>query len=332
MEIPKTGKKVAIIGAGPAGLAAAGELVCAGHEVHIYDMMPEAGGLLIFGIPDARIPKKGIRDGVKELYDLGVKFHLNTKVGKDIDLEEIINSYDAILIATGTWKERRLKIPGEDLEGVYPALEFIVDHQMHKYGYKPTSPKLWGKTLVVGGGLTAVDACYFAREAGAKKIILFYRRTRQQAPAGVREFNRLESEGIEIYELTQPIEFIGDEKGHVKAVKAIKMQLGPPDSSGRPRPIPIPNSEFIMEIDNALIAIGEIPTPPFENSEKYGIELNKDGTIKTDKKFRTTRKGVFAAGDVKHGPSLIGPAMASGRQAAIYINEYLKTGEWSWEE
>lgn len=330
-DIKKTGKKVAIIGAGPAGLAAAGELVCVGHEVHVYDMLPEPGGLLVFGIPEFRIPKKGVRQGINELKEIGVVFHQNTKVGKDIDLEDIIKEFDAVLIATGTWKSRKLNVPGEELEGVMSALEFIVDFHLHKYGYLEHEPRFQGTVLVVGGGLTAVDACYIAKEAGAEKILLYYRRTRDVAPAGAKEFEKLENSGVEVNELTQPIEFIAGEGQRVAAVKAIRMKLGEPDSSGRPRPVPIEGSEFIREITAALIAAGEIATPPFENG-KYGIELTKWNTIKTDKKYRTTRKGVFAAGDVITGPSLIGPAMAGGRRAASAIIEYLETGEWGWEE
>ena len=330
-ELPKTGRKIAIIGAGPAGLAAAGELVCDGHEIHVFDMMPEPGGLLIFGIPDFRIPKKGVIEGIEGLKEIGILFHQNIKVGKDIDLEDIIKGHDAVLIATGTWKSRQLKIPGENLPGVFQALEFIVDFHLHKYGYLKKEPKLQGKNLVIGGGLTAVDACYIARDAGAEEVVLYYRRTRDVAPAGAREFNKLEKEGVEVRELTQPVEFIPSDGGEVEAVKAIKMRLGEKDSSGRPRPIPIEGSEFVRKIDGVLIAAGEIATPPFE-SGKYGIELTRWNTIKTDKRFRTTRKGVFAAGDVKTGPSLIGPAMASGRKAANEIREYLDTGEWNWEE
>ena len=330
-RIPKTGKKIAIIGAGPAGLAAAGELVCNGHEIHIFDMMPEPGGLLIFGIPDFRIPKKGVIDGIKGLEDIGVIFHKNTRVGKDVDLEYIIKEYNAVLIATGTWKSRELNIPGENLPGVFQALEFIVNFHLHKRGYLKEEPRLHGTVLVIGGGLTAVDACYIARDAGADKMVLYYRRTRDVAPAGKREFDKLEKEEVEVNELTQPIEFIASDDNRVKAVKAIKMRLGELDSSGRPRPIPIEGSEFTRRIDGALIAAGEIATPPFENG-KYGIELTRWNTIKTDKRFRTTRKGVFAAGDVKTGPSLIGPAMASGRKAANEIIRYLETGEWGWEE
>lgn len=330
-HIIKTDKKIAIIGAGPAGLAAAGELICEGHEVHVYDMLPEPGGLLIFGIPEFRIPKEGVRKGIEELRKLGVIFKQEIIVGKDVNFEDLFNEFDAILIATGTWKSRKLKIPGEELKEVVSALDFIVDYHMHKYGYLKKEPKLSGTTLVIGGGLTAVDACYIAKEAGADKVVLFYRRTRDMAPAGSREFKKLEEANVSIYELTQPIEFISKEKNKLIGVRAIKMRLGEPDSSGRPRPIPIQGSEFTMKISFVLVAAGEIATPPFEN-KKYGIEITKWNTIKIDKKQRTNRKGVFAAGDVVSGPSLIGPAMASGKKAAAAMIEYLKSGEWNWEE
>lgn len=326
-EMPeKTSKKVAIIGAGPAGLGAAGDLICRGHEVYVYDQMPEPGGLIIFGIPDFRIPKQRVRDGIRELKEAGVKFILNTKVSKDIDFEEILSSYDAILIATGTWKSRNLDVPGKELEMVYSAFDFIIEYHLYKYGYRPEPPKIGKTSLIIGGGLTAIDMCYIALEAGSERIILSYRRTRDYAPAGKNEFNQLERKGIKILELTQPIEFHGVD-GKVKSVKLIRNRLALKDSSGRPKPVPIEGSEFTLEVDTVFLAIGELPTPPFEDG-KYGIKLNEDGTIYTDEAFRTTRKGVFAAGDVRTGPSLIGPALASGKRAAQYIHEYLETGYW----
>ena len=324
---PKTNKKVAIIGAGPAGLGAAGDLICRGHDVVVYDQMPEPGGLIIFGIPDFRIPKERVRNGIRELQEAGVKFILNTKVGRDVDFDEIIKTYDAVLIATGTWKSRLLNIPGKNLKMIYPAFDFIIEYHLFKFGYKSEKPEIGKTSLIVGGGLTAVDMCYIALEAGSEKVILSYRRTREFSPAGKNEFNQLEDKGIEILELTQPIEFLGDEK--VSAVKFVKNTLVNVDGD-RPKPIPIEGSEFTIEADTVFLAIGEIPTPPFENS-KYGIKLNDDGTIYTDEAYRTTRKGVFAAGDVRTGPSLIGPALASGKKAAQYIHEYLVVGEWPQE-
>lgn len=327
--IPKSGKRVAIIGAGPSGLSAAGELVCEGHEVHVYDMMPEPGGLLIFGIPVIRMPKDNIRKGINELAQLGVVFHQNIKVGRDIDLEEIISNYDATLIATGAWRSRKLNVKGEDLKGVYDSLEFLLEFNMHRLGYIEKETKLMGTVLVVGGGFTAVDACSVAMEVGADDVILSYRRTRNEAPAGPSEFDRLEKKGIKIYELTAPVEFISS-NGNVCEAKLIRMKLGPLDSSGRPTPVPIEGSEFTIKVNAVLLAVGEIPTPPFVG-EKYGIELTRWGSIKVDKKSRTTRRGVFAAGDVVTGPSRIATAVMEGRKAAESINEFLRTGEWKFE-
>jgi glutamate synthase (NADPH/NADH) small chain len=332
-QIPSSGKSVAIIGAGPAGLGAAGELICRGHKVVVYDMLPEPGGLLIFGIPEFRIPKDRIKVGIKELMDIGVEFKCGVKVGKDISLDKLIESYDAVLIATGTWRANRLNIPGEDLPGVYDALYYIINTHLIQYGYKPfnEAPDLYGKVAVIGGGLTAIDACYIAFDRGAEEVTLLYRRTREQAPAGVKEFNNLESElGVKIRELTQPLRFLGN-GGHVTGIEVIKMKLGKPDASGRPRPEPIPGSEEVIKIDNVLVAAGLVATPPLD-ADKCGIELTRWNTIKTDEKHRTSREGVFAAGDVKHGASLIGPALKSGKDAAIYIDEYLKSGKWLYDE
>lgn len=323
--LPKSGRRVAIVGAGPAGLAAAGELVCLGHEVHVYDQMPEPGGLLLFGIPEFRIPKRGVREGIEELRKLGVVFHQNVKVGEDVKLAELIENYDAVLIATGTWKSREMNVPGErELKGVFHALYYILDYNSAKLGYKSMDEveKLSGKVAVIGGGLTAIDACLVALEMGAEEVTLIYRRTRKQAPAGEKEFNAIEAKGVKVRELTQPIRFVGDSSGRVKGIEAIKMKLGEPDKSGRPRPVPVEGSEHFIEADYVLIAAGLEPTPPRDCAEA-GIELNRDGTIKVDEKFMTSRDKVFAAGDVKHGPWLIGPAMKSGREAARYIHEYL---------
>ncbi len=326
--VEKKGKSIAIIGAGPAGLGAAGELVCMGYEVEVYDQMPEPGGLLIFGIPEFRVPKDRVRAGIKELEELGVVFHTNTRVDC-AKLAEIVEGHDATLIATGTWKPRRLNIPGSNLPQVIDALGYIIDYHLAKFGYKSWDeiPRLSGRVAVIGGGLTAVDACYIARDMGADEIHLLYRRTRKQAPAGERELQHIESAlGVKIHELVTPVEYKG--KDRLEAVRLIKMRLEAPDASGRPRPVPIPGSEFDMEFDYVLEAIGLIPTPPFDGEECIGIKLTSKGTVETDDKYRTSRRGVFAAGDVRHGPWLIGPALKSGKESARFIDEYLRTGEW----
>ena len=318
---------VVVIGAGPAGLGAAGRLVCRGHEVVVIDKMPEPGGLLIFGIPEFRIPKDRIRAGIAELREAGVEFKTGVVVGRDVSLENLIREFDAVLIATGTWETRRLRIPGADLEGVYGALEYIVNYFLAKYGYKSMEavPPLGERSVVVGGGYTAVDACHVAIERGVREVHLVYRRTRREAPAGPEEFRRLEERGVVIHELVSPKRYVecGDRRGRVCGVELIRMELGEPDETGRPRPIPVPGSEFILETDSVLEAVGLRPTPPFDPGTDHGIRLNRDGTIWTDEFFRTSRRKVFAAGDVKHGPSKIGPALKSGIDASQWIHKYL---------
>ncbi len=327
---PKTGKKVAIIGAGPGGLEVAGELICKGHGVVVYDMMPEPGGLLIFGIPEFRMPKQIIKKGIKELEDLGVKFICNTKVGKDIDLEDIIKQYNAVVIATGAWDERKLGIPGEDLEGVYSVLDFLIKLALYREGYisKDEVPKIGKKVVVIGGGNSAIDGARTAKRLGAD-VTLVYRRTKEYMPAFKAEVEHAEKDGVKFIFLATPVRIIGDENGRVKAIECIRMKLGEPDSSGRPRPEPIPGSEFTIECDTVITAIGEIATPPFgEDSKKYGIEINSKNRIKTDDEGRTTKKGVFALGDVVTGPAIIGSAISMARKVAKAVDEYLRTGKW----
>ncbi len=325
-----TGKKVAIIGAGPGGLAAAGELICRGHEVVVYDMLPEPGGLLIFGIPEFRMPKAAIKRGIKELEELGVKFVCNTKVGKDIDLEEIIKENDAVIIATGAWEERALKVPGSDLEGVYSVLDFLVKLALHREGYISADevPKIGKKVVVIGGGNSAMDGARTAKRLGAD-VTVVYRRTKEYMPASKAEVKHTEKEGVKFIFLASPSRIIGDEKGRVKAIECIRMKLGEPDASGRPRPEPIPGSEFTIECDTVITAIGEIPTPPFNgDASKYGIDVDSRGRIITDELGRTSRKGVFALGDVVTGPKDIGSAISMGKKVARAADDYLKTGTW----
>ncbi|MFN3804558.1 MAG: FAD-dependent oxidoreductase [Pyrobaculum sp.] len=333
---PPTGKKVAIIGAGPAGLGAAGVLICNGHEVHIYDALPEPGGLLMFGIPSFRVPKDGVREGVRELEAAGARFYTSTfvycgeKPGEHealllaksfVNLEELVDKYDAVVITTGTWRSRPLRVPGEELPGVHKALDYLFRLYAHQLGYLPREAvyPTGKKVVVIGAGLTAVDAALEAKLQGAEKVVVAYRRTINEAPAGRRVIEaELIGKGIEFRELITPTAFLGG--GRLERVQFIKMRLGPPDRSGRPRPEPVPGSEFEEEFDTALIAAGEEPTPPGSC-----LEFNPDGTIKVDGRMATTRRGVFAAGDVVTGPSLIGKALASGMKVAASVEEYLST-------
>jgi len=336
--------KVAIIGAGTAGLGAAGVLRCKGYQVTVYDMLPEPGGMLVFGIHVDRIPKGPVREGVKELMDAGIEFVLNTKVGNRglekmdelvkpknvVDLEDIIRSHDAVLIATGTWTSNKANVPGENLPWVYPAMEFLVATHLAKFGYRPWEivPNIKGDLLVVGGGFTAEDAAYVPRtypeyKERVRRVVLSYRRTRNEAPMGPREMASLEASGVEVWELTVPIAY-REEAGR-RVVRIIRNRLVQVPGEKRPRPEPIPGSEFDSYFDFVLEAVGERATPPFEG-ECCGIKLDpKWGTIVVDKDHMTTRKGVFAAGDVVHGPSQLGPALKSGIEAANAIIRYLSS-------
>jgi len=325
-----TGKKVAIIGAGPAGLCVAGELICKGHEVVVYDMLPEPGGLLIFGIPEFRMPKDQIKKGIKELEKLGVKFICNTQVGKDVDFGELLENYDAVVIATGAWKERELKVPGSEGKGVISVLEFLVKLALHREGYLPKEevPQIGKKVAVIGGGNSAMDSARTAKRLGAD-VTVVYRRTEEYMPAFKSEVQHAKKEGIKFIFLASPVRVILDENRNVKGLECIKMKLGEPDSSGRPRPEPIPNTEFIVECDTIITAIGEIPTPPPGlEGDKYGISVDSRGRIIADEFGRTSRTGVFAVGDVVTGPSIIGTAISMGKKVAKAVDEYLKTGEW----
>lgn len=333
---PGAGRRVAIVGAGPAGLAAAGYLACLGYDIEVYDKLPIPGGMMMFAIPPYRVPRRSVLEGVKDLEEnFGVKFRTSTKVfcGQDrhdegdnlvkerVELKDIINSYDAVLLATGTWRSRNLRIPGEDAEGVYSALEYLFEIWAHMEGFIDHEPPRKGKVAVIGGGLSAVDAAEEAHRRGAEEVYMLYRRTIKQAPAGEAPIRRLIDMGIKWKELVQPVEVIV-EGGKVKGLKLVKMRLGAPDASGRPRPEPIPGSEFTMDFDIVIAAIGEIATPPFEGSCE-GIEADRKGRIVVDNSYRTGNPKVYAAGDVVTGPSKIGSATVTGLRAAKSLHLWL---------
>lgn len=338
--VPGRGRlKVAIIGGGPAGLSAAGFLVCQGYDVYVYEKNPLAGGLMLFAIPSERIPPESVLEGIDELKEkYNVNFITRTKiygnskpredegdklVEKIISLKEVVDNYDAVLITTGTWQSRRLNCPGEKGPGVYTALGFLYELRIYEKGFIPHKPRLGNRVIVIGGGLSAVDAAFEALKSGAREVIMAYRRTIREAPAGAHEIRKLISKGVKWMELISPKEIIR-ENNQIRAVVFQKMKLGEPDESGRRRPIPIPGSEVVLEADTVIEAIGEIPTPPFEDGY-LGLKLDKKYRIIVDKQYRTGNPKVFAAGDVVSGPSLIGLAVRSGVSAARSIHLYLST-------
>ncbi len=313
----KTGFKVAIIGAGPAGLGAAGVLVCMGHEVHVYDRLPEPGGMIIFAIPEFRIPKKRVRDGIAQLERLGVVFHQNIEVGKDITIKELLGRYDAVLIATGTWRGRKLNIPGENLPGVYNAMDWVYDYMLYKLGYKEEAPPpLEGEVGIIGAGLTAVDICEIAVYEYKAEPMILYRRSRKIAP-GRFMMNKLEKMGVKIIEFVKPLEFVGN--GRVQYIKLVKVK--PTQTRAEPV-VEIPGTEHTVKVDSVVVAAGLIATPPPTITE-LGVQLNRNGTIRVDENYMTNIEGLFAAGDVAHGPSNIGFALKSGKRVAQSIHNFL---------
>lgn len=322
---PSRGFKVSIIGAGPAGLAAAGYLACSGIGVEVYDAMPEPGGYLVFGVYHGRLPRRSVREGVEELRRNGVVFHEETHVSSKL-LEELLSDSDAVLVATGAWRPRRLMLPGSGLPGVMAASGYIVSFYKWRLGYSKTRPPEPGRVVVVGGGHTAIDACMVSMDMGAEEVYLVYRRTRFEAPAGPMAFNMLEKRGVRIIELASPVEYIGGSR--LEAVRLVRMRLAGVDETGRPRPEPIPGSEFTIEADTVLEAVGLKPTPP-PSLTGLGVEVTRRGGIAVSRYHMTSREPLFAAGDVVHGASTIGKALKSGLEAAKCIEEYLE-GRLRW--
>jgi len=332
---PATGKKVAIVGSGPAGLSAAGDLIQKGHEVHVFEALHEIGGVLVYGIPEFRLPKLVIREQIDTMRKMGVVFETDVVVGKTVTIDELFHEegYNAVFIATGAGLPVFLNIPGEHLNGVYSANEFLTRiNLMHAYEfprYDEPMVDLRGKHVaVVGGGNTALDAIRSARRLGAEKAYVIYRRSETEMPARIEEVKHAKQEGIEFRMLTNPVEFLDDGRGWLKAARCVEMELGEPDASGRRRPIPKTGSEFDVRLDVAVIATGTSANPLIQSTTP-GLETNKKGYIVADAETqKTSRKGVFAGGDIVTGGATVILAMGAGRRAAKSIQEYLSTGNW----
>jgi len=330
-----TGKKVAIVGSGPAGLSAAGDLIQRGHRVHVFEALHEIGGVLVYGIPEFRLPKQVIREQIDTMRKMGVEFETNVVVGKTVSIDELFEEegYDAVFIGTGAGLPVFLNIPGEHLNGVYSANEFLTRiNLMHAYEfprYDEPMVSLRGKHVaVIGGGNTALDAIRSARRLGAERAYVLYRRSETEMPARVEEVKHAKQEGIDFQVLTNPVEFLDDGRGWLRAARCVRMELGEPDASGRRRPIPIAGSEFEVPLSVAVIATGTSANPLIQSTTP-GLKTNKRGYIEADgESQRTSRKGVFAGGDIVTGSATVILAMGAGRRAAKAIHEYLNTGAW----
>ncbi len=325
-EKPKpTGKRVAVIGSGPAGLMVAAELGRRGHEVVIFEALHKPGGVLTYGIPEFRLPKNIVEAYIEYLRRLGVKIRVDAVVGKLFTIEELLREFDAVFIGTGAGTPRFLNVPGEDLGGIYSANEFLLRVNLLKAYLFPeydTPIKVGKKVIVVGGGNVAMDAARVALRLGAESVTVVYRRTEREMPAREEEVGNAKEEGVKFMFLTQPIEFIGDEKGWVKAVKCIRMRLGEPDESGRRRPIPVPGSEFLIEADTVVVAIGAEVNPLIQKTTP-GLKVDRRGHIVVDEEGRTSINRVYAAGDVVTGAATVIEALAAGRRVAETIHKDL---------
>lgn len=325
------GKKVAVVGAGPAGLTVAADLARVGYGVTIFEALHNAGGVLVYGIPEFRLPKAIVQAEVDFVKSLGVEIRLNAIVGRLFTIEELFEQgYSAIFIGIGAGSPMFMKIPGEDLNGVYSANEFLTRSNLMKAYLFPrydTPIKKRGRVAVVGGGNVAMDSARTALRLGADEVYLIYRRSEVEMPARAEEREHAKEEGVIFHILTNPVKIIADEKGWVKSVECIKMELGEPDHSGRRRPIPIEGSEFTMEIDALIMAIGTNANPLLPRSTP-GLELTKWGYIVADEETGTTSlTGVYAGGDIVTGSATVILAMGAGRNAATAIDKYLREQE-----
>jgi len=329
---PPTGKKVAVVGSGPAGLTVAAELAKLGHSVTIFEALHEPGGVLMYGIPEFRLPKRIVKEEIDYVKSLGVKIETNVIVGKTIRIEELFNlGYDAIFIGSGAGLPRFLGIPGEDLNGIYSANEFLIRVNLMKAYEFPkydTPVKVGDKVVVIGGGNVAMDSARSALRLGGD-VTVVYRRTEEYMPARREEVINAKEEGVKFLFLASPVRFIGDEKGNVCKVECIRMKLGEPDESGRRRPIPIKGSEFTIDADTVIVAIGQRPNPICVYGEK-DVKLTSHGTIVADPETgKTSKPGVFAAGDIVTGNATVISAMGGGKRAARAIHEFLMSKDKS---
>jgi glutamate synthase (NADPH/NADH) small chain len=321
-----TGKKVAVVGAGPAGLTVAAELARLGHGVVIYEALHLPGGVLVYGIPEFRLPKSIVQAEVDYIRKLGVDLRCGYLIGRIHTIPELLSTgFDAVFIGTGAGLPAFMNLQGENLGGIYSANEFLIRvNLMKSYAFPAydTPIRIGKHVAVVGGGNVAMDSARSALRLGAEEVCIAYRRSREELPARKEEIENAEEEGIVCKFLAAPTKFLGDEKGWVKAVECVCMELGPPDESGRRRPVPVKGSEFTMDTDTIIIAIGRTPNPIIQSTTK-GLQVTKWGTILVDENGKTSLEGVYAGGDIVTGEATVISAMGAGKKAAKAIHEYI---------
>ncbi len=329
VELPEVGKptgfRVAVVGSGPAGLTCAADLRRFGHEVTIFEALHEPGGVLMYGIPEFRLPKRIVRAEIENLLKMGVELKLNVVVGRTVTIDELFaQGYHAVFVGSGAGLPKFLGIPGENLIGIYSANEFLTRVNLMRAYLFPeydTPVKVGRVVAVVGGGNVAMDAARTALRLGAERVIVLYRRTEAEMPARREEIHHAKEEGVEFEFLVNPVRFL-DTAGKVSGVECIRMELGEPDETGRRRPIPVPNSNFVIPVDTVIVAIGNDPHPLVPRTTP-GLVTTKHGTIVADEEGRTSREGVFAGGDIVTGAATVISAMGAGKRAASAIHRYL---------
>jgi glutamate synthase (NADPH) small chain len=327
-----TGRKIAIVGCGPAGITVAADCRREGHRVTIFEALHKPGGVLAYGIPEFRLPKRIVGREVDNLARMGVEVQMNMVIGMIHTIDELMaDGFDAVFVGTGAGLPVFLNIPGENLNGVYSANEYLTRaNLMQSYSFPTTdTPILRAKNVAVfGGGNVAMDAARTALRLGADNVYLVYRRSKEEMPARKEEVHHAEQEGVKMNLLQNPLRFIGDDRGWVTGVECLRMELGEPDDSGRRRPVPVKGSEFVIPVDACIVAIGNASNPLIPQTAP-DITVTKWGNIIADEEtLKTSKKGVFAGGDIVLGAATVILAMGQGRKAAKAINEYLATGAW----
>jgi glutamate synthase (NADPH/NADH) small chain len=326
-KAPSKGKKVAIIGAGPAGLTAAADLARLGHEVVVFEALHLPGGVLVYGIPEFRLPKSIVQAEVDYIEKLGAEVKLGYLVGRTYTIPELLKErgFDAVFIGTGAGLPQFMNVPGENLGGIYSANEFLIRVNLMKaYAFPEydTPIRIGRHVVVIGGGNVAMDSARCALRLGAEEVCIVYRRSREELPARREEFENAEEEGVICRFLAAPLRFVGDDRGWVRQMECICMELGAPDESGRRRPVPVKGSEFVMDVDTVIVAIGRTPNPIVQRTTE-GLEVTKWGTIVADENGRTSIEGVYAGGDIVTGEATVISAMGAGKKAARAIHEFL---------